>query len=60
MHLTSVLRGLKEHLKDRGNMAIGFRKSLFGFNCDEVLEYVQKTHKAFTEKEIVYHIPRAM
>ena len=34
-------------------MAIGFRKSLFGFNCDDVLEYVQKTHKAFTEKEIV-------
>lgn len=34
-------------------MAIGFRKSLFGFNCDDVLEYVQKTHKAFTEKEIL-------
>ena len=29
-----------------------FRKSLFGFNCDDVVEYVEKTHKAYTEKEI--------
>ena len=34
-------------------MAVGFRKSLFGFNCDDVMAYVEKTHKAFTEKEIV-------
>ena len=34
-------------------MSIGFRKSLFGFNCDDVIAYVQKTHKEFTEKEIV-------
>ncbi|MBR4761638.1 MAG: hypothetical protein IK086_03285 [Clostridia bacterium] len=34
-------------------MAVGFRKSLFGFNCDDVVAYVEKTHKAFTEKEIV-------
>ena len=34
-------------------MNIGFRKSLFGFNCDDVMSYVEKTHKAFTEKEIV-------
>lgn len=34
-------------------MAIGFKKSLFGFNCDDVLSYVEKTHKTYTEKEIV-------
>ena len=34
-------------------MAIGFRKSLFGFNCDDVVSYVEKTHKAYTEKETV-------
>ena len=34
-------------------MSIGFRKSLFGFNCDDVVSYVERTHKAFTEKEIV-------
>lgn len=33
-------------------MSVGFRKSLFGFNCDDVTEYVQKTHKDFAEKEI--------
>lgn len=33
-------------------MSVGFRKSLFGFNCDDVSQYVQKTHKAYTEKEI--------
>lgn len=34
-------------------MSIGFRKSLFGFNCDDVVSYVEKTHKSFTDKEIV-------
>lgn len=34
-------------------MSVGFRKSLFGFNCDDVVAYVEKTHKSFTEKEIV-------
>ena len=34
-------------------MATGFRKSLFGFNCDDVLAYIEKTQKAHTEKEIV-------
>ncbi len=32
-------------------MSVGFRKSLFGFNCDDVIEYVQNTHKKFSEKE---------
>jgi len=32
-------------------MAIGFRKSLFGFNCDDVVNYVKKLHNNFTEKE---------
>ena len=32
-------------------MSVGFRKSLFGFNCDDVIEYVQKTHKKFSDKE---------
>lgn len=32
-------------------MSVGFRKSLFGFNCDDVIEYVQESHKKFSEKE---------
>lgn len=32
-------------------MSVGFRKSLFGFNCDDVIEYVQNTHKKFSDKE---------
>ena len=32
-------------------MAVGFRKSLFGFNSSDVLEYIEKTHKTFVEKE---------
>ena len=32
-------------------MSVGFRKSLFGFNCDDVIEYVQGSHKKFSEKE---------
>lgn len=32
-------------------MAVGFRKSLFGFNCDDVMQYIEKTHKSFSEKE---------
>lgn len=35
-------------------MAVGFRKGLFGFNCDDVMEYIESTHKAFSEKEIVF------
>lgn len=32
-------------------MAVGFRKSLFGFNCDDVMKYIEKTHKSFAQKE---------
>ncbi len=32
-------------------MSIGFKKSLFGFNCADVISYIDKTHKTFTEKE---------
>ena len=32
-------------------MSVGFRKSLFGFNCDDVMEYISKTHKTFVDKE---------
>lgn len=32
-------------------MAIGFRKSLFGFNCDDVINYVKKLHSNFAQKE---------
>ena len=35
-------------------MAVGFRKGLFGFNCDDVMGYIESTHKAFSEKEIVF------
>ncbi len=31
-------------------MSVGFRKSLFGFNCDDVIRYIEKTHKTFSEK----------
>ena len=54
----SASPGLKERLRVKpptgdDKMAVGFRKSLFGFNCDDVVAYVEKTHKAFTEKELV-------
>ena len=32
-------------------MAVGFRKSLFGFNCDDVISYIEKSQKSFAEKE---------
>lgn len=32
-------------------MAVGFRKSLFGFNCSDVMEYIEKTHKGFSIKQ---------
>lgn len=32
-------------------MSVGFRKSLFGFNSDDVMNYIQKTHKEFSVKE---------
>lgn len=31
-------------------MALGFRKSLFGFNCDDVIDYIENTHKKFKIK----------
>lgn len=31
-------------------MSIGFRKSLFGFNCNDVIEYIEKAHKKFKLK----------
>ena len=32
-------------------MAAGFRKSLFGFNCEDVMNYIERTHKSFSQKE---------
>ncbi len=32
-------------------MSVGFRKSLFGFNSSDVLNYIEKTYKEFTKKE---------
>ena len=32
-------------------MAVGFKKSLFGFNCSDVLEYIERSQKSFVEKE---------
>lgn len=34
-------------------MSTGFKKSLFGFNCDEVVAYIEKAHKTFKEKELL-------
>ena len=31
-------------------MSVGFRKSLFGFNCEDVTNYIQKMHKNFAQK----------
>ncbi|MBQ4131942.1 MAG: hypothetical protein IJD71_06350 [Clostridia bacterium] len=33
-------------------MSTGFRKSLFGFNSQDVIEYIDRTHKSFSKKEI--------
>lgn len=32
-------------------MSVGFRRSLFGFNCDDVFNYIEQSHKKFSEKE---------
>ena len=32
-------------------MAIGFRKSLFGFNTNDVINYIDKMHTAFQDKQ---------
>ena len=32
-------------------MAVGFKKSLFGFNCDDVMQYIERSQKSFVEKE---------
>ena len=32
-------------------MSAGFRKSLFGFNCEDVMEYIEKSQKNFVERE---------
>ncbi len=29
----------------------GFKKSLFGFNCEDVINYIEKNHKKFADKE---------
>ncbi len=34
-------------------MPTGFRKSFLGFNCDDVIEYIESSHKEFSEKETV-------
>lgn len=36
-------------------MSTGFRKSFFGFNCDDVLSYIEKTHSKFAKKEKKYN-----
>lgn len=32
-------------------MAVGFKKSLFGFNCNDVMEYIERSQKSFAKKE---------
>ena len=32
-------------------MSVGFRKSIFGFNQEDVIEYIRKLHDSFSEKE---------
>lgn len=34
-------------------MSVGFRKSLFGFNSSDVIEYIEKTVGSFSKKEAV-------
>lgn len=32
-------------------MSVGFRKSLFGYNQDDVIDYIKKLHASFADKE---------
>lgn len=32
-------------------MSVGFRKSLFGFNCEDVINYIEKSNKSFAAKQ---------
>ena len=36
-----------------GKNTMGFKKSLFGFNCDEVISYIENMHKTTKENELV-------
>ncbi len=36
-----------------GKITMGFKKSLFGFNCDEVMNYIENMHKTAKETELV-------
>ena len=36
-----------------GKNTMGFKKSLFGFNCDEVMNYIENMHKTTKENELV-------
>ena len=32
-------------------MSVGFRKSLLGFNCSDVMEYIEKSQNRFSKRE---------
>lgn len=32
-------------------MSAGFRKSMFGFNCNDVMQYISELHRKFSSKE---------
>ncbi|MCQ2478591.1 MAG: DivIVA domain-containing protein, partial [Clostridia bacterium] len=32
-------------------MSVGFRKSFLGFNCEDVMSYIEDSHKSFMKKE---------
>ena len=35
-------------------MSAGFRKSLFGFNCDDVLKYIESAQMRYSQNEAEY------
>lgn len=35
-------------------MKLGLKKSILGFNCNEVIEYIQNNHKIFTQTKVNY------
>lgn len=36
-------------------MSAGFRKSFLGFNCDDVMAYIEDSHKSYLKKEEEYN-----
>lgn len=50
-NLVFVMINLYTHTGRNCKMSVGFRSSLFGFNREDVIEYIKNLHDDFSEKK---------